>query len=426
MKSARQLSFELILKVTGEHSYSNLAVNAALREHPLSEQDKSLLTMLVYGVLERKLTLDYNLELYLKQPLKKLHPKAYTALLLGSYQILFADKIPDRAAINESVNLVKQNGASFSSGLVNAVLRKVSANGLCLPPEEEELQYLSVRYSFPIPTIRLWLNAYGKENTLHILQSSLGAPPLYVRVNTTKITAEALVEKMNEEGAQATPVENVPNALLISGVPGVEHMKAFEEGLFHVQDLASQQCCARVNPAPGETVFDLCAAPGGKSFTMAERMQGEGQVHAFDLYEHRVSLIQSGASRLGLSNVTASLGDASVFQEHIGLADRVLCDVPCSGLGIVRRKPEIRYKDLSLVDNLPPLQYDILNNASRYVKPCGWLIYSTCSLNPKENEDVVNRFLQVHPEYEKVSTETLFPDANGSDGFFITVLKKEA
>ncbi len=430
MNSARQQAFTCLLHIQKNQSYSNLAIAGVLKENSLPDADKALFTTLVYGVVERKLTLDYNLQLYLKQPLKKLNPKAYTALLLGTYQLLFLDKIPPHAAINESVKLVKSNGAAFASGLVNAILHKVSAAGLMLPelPEnsttEDQQKYYSIRYSVPLFLVQLWWQAYGKETTLGILQASLGAPPLYARVNTTKITAEELTRRLKDEGVTAEPCSAVEDCLLLTGVSAVEKLPSFREGLFHIQDLSSQLCCARLDPSPGDVVLDLCAAPGGKSFTLAERMQGQGTVYSFDLHPHRVRLIANGAARLGLPNVQPRQGDVTVFNQNVELADKVLVDVPCAGLGIIGRKPEIRYKDAASIDDLPGLQYNISDVASSYLKPGGRLVYSTCSLNPAENEKVVERFLQGHPDFRLVRMETVFPQTYHADGFFISVLEK--
>lgn len=430
MSTARQLAFDCILKIQQKNSYSNLTVAGALKSNALQSADKALFTALVYGVVERKLTLDYNLEQYLTQPLKKLNPKAYVALLLGAYQILFLEKVPVHAAINESVELVKKNGAKFASGLVNAVLRKVAAKGLVLPespPEgatEEKKRYYSIKYSFPVELITLWWDAYGEETAVGIMESALGAQPICARVNTTKITAGELISLLAQEGVQAALHPEVEDALLLSETGSVEALDAYQKGLFHVQDASSQICCKRLNPQPGERVYDLCAAPGGKTFTIAQRMEGTGTVLAFDLHEHRVKLIQNGAHRLGLSNVEAKTGNAAEFNEELGLADRVLVDVPCAGLGIVGRKPEIRYKTREEFDYLPSVQYNILDNASLYVAPKGTLVYSTCSLNPAENSGVVARFLEAHPDFRLEREETLFPHVSHTDGFFISILQK--
>lgn len=424
MADPRQLAFQTLRKVLKNASYSNLSIAGALRSEDLSGADKSFFTALVYGVLERKLTLDYNLEQYLKQPLKKLNPGAYIALLLGAYQLLFLEKVPAHAAIDESVKLARKNGAGFAAGLVNAVLRKIDENGLALPEETAE-NHLSVRYSVPQPLLDLWIDSYGKDTTEAFLEASFGPRPLTVRVNTTKTTAEALRNRLEEEGVHAEAHRFAENALVLQDAGSLEQLASFREGLFHVQDAASQLCCANLAPEPGDVVFDLCAAPGGKTCTLAEMMGDKGIVRAFDLYEKRVGLIRENADRLGLSCIETQVADAAEFSEKTGLADRVLCDVPCAGYGDLGRKPEVRYKDPGLVDNLSALQYDILNNGERYLKPGGRLVYSTCSLDRKENEDVAARFLAEHPGMTLLFEKTYFPQDYDCDGFYNAVFEKE-
>ncbi len=424
MKDPRQLAFETLQKQMKHQTYSNLSIAGALQSSDLTDADKSFFTTLVYGVLERKITLDYNLSLYLKQPLKKLNPKVYTALLLGSYQLLFMEKVPDHAAINESVRLTRKNGVSFASGLCNAVLRKVAGAGLKLPKNDGSPEYLSIAYSVPVPLVKLWLEAYGAEKTEGILQDALGPRPLTVRVNTTRISASELIERLAEEGVTATAHSAVEDALILESTGNLSALSTFKEGLFHVQDAASQICCKNVDARPGMVVYDLCAAPGGKSCTIAEYMKNRGTVKAFDLYEKRVGLIAENANRLGLSAVVPAVGDATVFDETRPLADRVLCDVPCAGYGDIGRKPEIRFKDPGSVDNLPAVQYDILDKAEQYVVDGGRLIYSTCSLNPAENEAVAERFLKEHSGWNLLLMKTYFPQDYNCDGFFNAVFEK--
>lgn len=424
MENPRQLALETLLKLLKNQSYSNLSVAGALSSHELSGADKSFFTTLVYGVLERKVTLDYELSLYLKQPLKKLNPKVYTLLLLGAYQILFLEKVPDHAAINETVKLTRKNGVGFASGLCNAVLRNVAREGLRLPKGDGSLSYYSVKYSVPEALVDLWVSSYGLEKAEGILQDALGPRPLTVRVNTTKTTLEALQTRLKGEGVAAVPHEFAKDALILEGVGDLSLLSSFREGLFHVQDAASQLCCENLNVEPGMRVYDLCAAPGGKSCTLAELMENQGEVRAFDLYEARVGLIQENASRLGLSIVNSQVGDATAFQPELPPADRVLCDVPCAGFGDIGRKPEIRFRDPGLVDNLPALQYDILNNAEHYLAPGGRLVYSTCSLNPAENEEVVSRFLKSHEHFTLLFEKTYFPQDYHCDGFYNAVLEK--
>ncbi len=439
MKSARQVAFEALLKVHRDGAYSNLVVDSLLKENKeLDDRDKAFVCSLVYGTLDRLILIDYNLGLYLNQPVRKLKPELHTILRMGTYQLLFMDKVPSRAAVNESVNLAKFNKSSFAASLVNAVLRRVSDNGLRLPEgSETDPAYLAVKYSCPEWIIKLWIDSYGIDNAIALAEKALEAAPVVIRVNTTKTTSEELIWKLAEEGVVSEKIDAVPEALVISNTGSVEELDSYKQGLFHAQDIASQLCCMALDAKEGETVFDLCAAPGGKTFTIAEHMNNTGVVRSFDVYQSRVELIKSGAERLGLGNVYSYLSDASIFNENYGFADKVLCDVPCSGLGIIRRKPEIRFKNKSEIDGLPELQYRILCNATKYLKDGGRLVYSTCTLNPKENSEVCDRFVKEHPEFTPVSVHTdlprygegdkyltLMPHIHSTDGFFIAAFVK--
>ncbi|MBP3696603.1 MAG: 16S rRNA (cytosine(967)-C(5))-methyltransferase RsmB [Clostridia bacterium] len=439
MKSARQAAFEALLKIQKEGAYSNLVVDATLKENEhFDERDKAFFSNLVYGTLDRLILIDYNLSMYLNQPVRKLKPELHTILRLGTYQLLFLDKVPSRAAVNESVNLAKVNKSAFAASLVNAVLRRVADNGLKLPEgSENDPDYLAIKYSCPEWLISMWIEAYGFDNAIALAEKALEAAPVVVKVNTLKTTVDDLIWKLAEEGVVAEKSTKFPDSLVLNNTGAVEELLAYQEGLFHAQDFASQICCKALDAKPGETVFDLCSAPGGKAFTIAQSMQNTGCVRAFDIYQSRVELIKNGAKRLGLDNVYTYLSDATIFNENYGMADRVLCDVPCSGLGIIRRKPEIRFKKSAEIDNLPEIQYSILCNATKYLKDGGRLVYSTCTLNPKENDEICNRFLEEHPEFEavKVLPElrrysendkylTLMPHIHSTDGFFVAVFQK--
>lgn len=422
----RQTAFRILNKIERNHAYSNLVLDSELKEAAGNKPFSGLVTALVYGVTERKITLDFFLSSFLKQPIKKLRPEVLTALRMGVYQLKFMDKIPPSAAVNESVKLVKSNGCAYASGLVNSVLRKVSLADIQYPNTGNLAYDFSVRYSCPEPLVEHYIQDYGEEDAKEILRSSLGAAPLTVRVNTLKTTIKVLISSLQEEGVTAT--EGVlPDTLVLENAGAPEKLKAYANGLFHVQDLASAYCVRALDLQPGQTLLDVCAAPGGKSFTAAQELENTGKVFSFDLYPQRVKLIEDGAKRLSITNLTAKVGDASKADESLfGVADRVLCDVPCSGLGTIRRKPEIRYKDLSFIDNLTDLQYNILTNASSYLRADGQLVYSTCTLNRAENEAVCDRFLENHPEFEKTDDyKTLMPHKNGTDGFFIARLRRK-
>ena len=431
-KSVRQNALEILLKMQRNNAYSNLALDAKLNETKEKNSDSAFLTALVYGTLERLITIDYNLSLYLKQPLKKLKPEVLWTLRLGTYQLIYMDKVPQSAAVNESVQLVKNNKSAFASGLVNAVLRNISKNGIKYPDTCDEVYNMSVRFSFPQWIVKLWMDSYGKETAYGMLECMAKKAPLYIRVNTLKCSVDELAEKLQAENVEVKRVTNVENALELVNPGAVEKLQAYKDGLFHVQDLSSQLCCAALSPKAGERVLDMCAAPGGKSFTLCEMMENEGELLSFDIYASRLSLIESGAKRLGIKNIKVAENDASKFNEELEKADKVLCDVPCSGLGIIRRKPEIRYKNPLDIDKLPSIQYDILCSCAKYVKTGGKLLYSTCSVNPAENAEICEKFLKEHKQFKAVEPLenldnrylsdkflTLMPHLNGTDGFFI-------
>ena len=425
MANPRQMAFDAIGKILKDRQYSNLKIAGALEDSSLEGADKALFTAIVYGVIERRITLDYNLSLCLKQPLKKLNSKVYVSLLIGAYQLLFMDRIPDYAAINESVKLVRKNGASFAASLTNAVLRNIQRNGLKLPDEEDRDAYLSIKYSCPEYLVKMWMEQYGEEDAEGIMAEALGARPLTVRVNTLRVSTDELISELETAGVTVRRHPLVEDALILESGGSVEEMDAFKQGKFHVQDASSQLCVKRLDPQPGDTVLDVCAAPGGKSCTIAERMENRGEVFAFDLYGNRLKLIKENAERLGADIVSTKLGNAEVFDDSLVGANRILADVPCAGLGVIGRKPEIRYKDPAEIDNLPPLQYNILDNVWKYLTAGGRLVYSTCSLNREENESVVNRFLEATENAVLISMETLMPHKDGCDGFFIAVLEKK-
>jgi len=418
----RASAYKVLLKIIKNSSYSNIALDSELKDYSESK-DGALVTKLVYGTLERQITIDYVLSLYLKQPVEKTKPEILVALRLGVYQLLFTDKIPSFAAVNESVNIIKKSKFSYASGLVNSVLRKISENGFEYPKTEDKVFDLSIRYSCPKALVKHFLDNYGEENAEDILSSSIGAAPVTIRVNTLKTDAETLMETLEKEGVKAEKTGD--NTITVSG-NSIESLKSFKDGLFHVQDFSSQLCCEMLAAKKGETVIDVCASPGGKSFTIAEIMKNDGKLISCDLYEHRVNLIKDGANRLGINIINTYVNDASVFNNSFPVADRVICDVPCSGLGVIRRKKEIRFKDPCEFDNLCDMQYNILTVSSGYVRKGGTLVYSTCTLNPKENEDNCNRFLKEHSDFSLDGEYiNIFPRMYNSDGFFIARFIRE-
>ena len=440
-QTARSVALDALLSMENNEGYSNLVIDQALRSAGLDRRDTALASTIFYGVLERKLTLDYYLKSCLKDPKKKLDKVARMALRCGAYQICYLDRIPDSAAVNETVNSVKARGKASLSGFVNGVLRNLIRNKESLQlPDGEDVRALSLRYSVPQELIQLWQRSYGTELTKNILSSFEEKSQLFLRVNTQKTTSEELKASLEKQDAALEVLPFPSGSALLRDHGSPVSLPQFAEGLFHVQDLSAQLVCELLAPQPGETVCDCCAAPGGKTFTIAEKMNGTGSVFAFDLHPNRVKLIEDGAKRLGLSNITARAADMTKPVEGCPQADRVLCDVPCSGFGVIRRKPEIRYKSLASVKELPELQYDILRNAAGLVKPNGVLVYSTCTLNPAENGEVAQRFLEENPGFAPMTIDlpgirrvisepdhhlTMMPFSGASDGFFAAAFLKK-
>ncbi len=441
-KTARQTAFELLIKSDKNGTYSNIALDTELSKSGLDRRDKGFVTALFYGVLERKITLDAVIDRYAKLPPERISAEIHTILRMGVFQLLYLDSVTDAAAVNESVLLAEYCRKPSAKGFVNAILRSFIRDDKKVALPDKAIcftDYLSILYSCPSWLTKKWVQEYGAEQAEMILQHSLGRPPITLRVNTLRITAEDLAKRLTAEGAVVSVHPFMEDCLSLDKGGDIEQLPSYQEGLFWVQDIASQLCCAALDPQPGERVLDLCAAPGGKSFTSAARMCNQGCLEAFDLSAKRAGLIEQGAKRLGFTNIRVKAADARKYLPELVGADRVLCDVPCSGLGVIRRKPEIKYKSPEELSRLPEIQVEILRNGARYVKPGGILLYSTCALSKEENEENVERFLADALAFEpyhfprryrdilgKGHMATLFPNKTGSDGFFLAVLRRKA
>ena len=331
---------------------------------------------------------------------------------------MFKDKIPQSAAVNEAVKLIKNSKENRNSGFVNAVLRNIlrSEN---LIPNGQSVEDLSVIYSCPKEIIESFINDYGKEDALEFLKAGLEPAPLTLRVNTLKTDVDTFIENI---GVDAIAGEVSGSVILKNGID-IAKSNLYKQGMFYVQDTASQKCVAVLNPKPYEKMLDMCAAPGGKSFLSAILMENKGEIISCDLYEHKCKLINDGADRLGLDIIKPQVCDATVFNENLGKFDCILCDVLCSGLGIIRRKPEIKYKDFKEFDNLPKLQLQILNNAKNYLKKGGRILYSTCTLRKAENQEVVDEFLNENKEFSLKFSHTFMPHIDNTDGFFCALFE---
>lgn len=428
--SPRSFALSSLLACEKCGRYTNLEIDSGLRNGNLSPADKGLYTRLVYGVIERRITLDYILDRYAKMPTADMEPAVRMALRMGVYQLAFMDRIPSHAAVSETVSLVPRRSAGF----VNAILRSFLRDNreIRWPEEQDTEYYLSVKYSFPPEICALYVEDYGREEAEKILAAFNTEPPIGIRVNTLRHTAEEACALLDGNAELSV----VPGMLTASTL--TERLRTgLEAGNWFVQDPASRICTLAVDAKPGELVIDTCACPGGKSFSMGLDMAGEGILYAFDLHENKLSLIRKTAGRLGLENlIRIGKRDARQPDEALlGKADKVLCDAPCSGLGVVAKKPDIRYKELSSIESLPAIQKDILHGASAYVKPGGTLVYSTCTLRKAENEAVVTEFLASHPDFTLTPFDaagirsegmlTLLPHIHGTDGFFAAKMTRK-
>ena len=441
-QNVRILACEVLYRVLHEDAYSAIALNQCVRENELNPQDTAFLSALVYGVLERKITLEYIIRQYSTIRIKKIEKKTLIILCIGMYQLVYMDKVPDSAAVNESVKLCKAMKLYHSTSFVNAVLRNfIRADKVYhFPDEKDQVKYLSVKYSCPESIVDLWIKQYGIEICEHILGAIIGRPPVTVRVNTLKTTPARLADSLEKQGVFAEPVPFLKNALNLTRTGSLEKLREFRDGLFYVEDAASQLCAEILGAEAGEVICDVCSAPGGKAFYSAIRMENRGEVYSYDVHRHKLALIREGAERLVVGIIRTAVRDASDGSIPLPKCDRVLCDVPCSGLGILRRKPEIRYKSDTNIDFLPKLQYSILCTSAEKVPNGCILVYSTCTLNDAENIGVVSRFLEEHPDFvpdpiimpdgidriidEPAHCLTLLPGYYNTDGFFIARMRK--
>lgn len=441
---ARDAAVAALLKIQEQGGYSNIVLDEMLEHTTLADADRALASRLLYGVTERRFTLDYLLNKTSTTPVKQMDAAVREILRIGAYQLVYMDKIPSFAAINEAVRQTRTFGCGRLSGFVNGVLRQVErryADLLAQLPQTDK--GFEMRYSVPRAWIRAWRNAYGEETLLGVLNSINEAPPAYIRVNTAVTTCETFCRCLDERGIAYTAVPDLSNALCVTSVAALHTLSVDLATHFYFQDLASQWCCLALGAQPGERIADVCAAPGGKTMTVAQYMHNDGIIVAGDLHDHKCRGMTERVNRYGFTCVSVQQRDASQppAGTEIGAYDRVVCDVPCSGLGVIRRKPEIRYKSPEDFADLPALQFQILQQTARMVKPGGVLQYSTCTLRPEENEAVTAAFLEQHPDFEPrllpltacfeksglpLSHQiTLFPHIHGSDGFYIAGFTKK-
>jgi 16S rRNA (cytosine967-C5)-methyltransferase len=413
----RALALDILIAVNEEGQYSHLILRDVLGKYQyLGKQDRAFLTRLVEGTIERQITLDHVINAFSKTKTRKMKPLIRNLLRMSVYQIMYMDSVPDSAACNEAVKLARKRGFSGLSGFVNGVLRSV-ARGY----KEVKFPTLSVRYGVPEWIIEMWQRDYGEDKTLEILEGLTRETQLTIRTNLSKCTPEELKAALEEEGVKVKPLKDLSYAFSISGYDYLAGLKSFKEGLFYVQDLSSMMVAEAASPKEGDTVIDVCAAPGGKSTHIAEKMKGTGMVEARDLTDTKVALIEENIKRNGLKNMRAVKMDATVYDsDSHEKADILICDLPCSGLGVMARKTDIRHKIMQdKLQDIVVLQQNILTQVLDYVKPGGTVIYSTCTVNKAENEEMVRFILKNHPEFDLLSEKQIFPGENGSDGFFL-------
>lgn len=438
--SARMSALRVLSACQNGGAWADAALMAELNRKKLPAQDSALTSRLVYGVMQTQMLLDYYLSSFCSQRLEHLQQPLPNILRIGAYQILFLDRVPDRAAVNESVRLAKEAGRGAAAGLVNAVLRELARNKRDLPPlPADPSERISVQTSHPRWLVERMAGILGLRGAEDFLVAGNQIAPITILVNPLKTTADDLRRALSGAGIQAKAHEWVPDCLELGGVGSLTALPSFCRGEFTVQDAAAQLVSHAAGVRSGMRVLDVCAAPGGKAFSAAFAMRDSGSVTACDLHEKKLGRIREGAERLGITCIDTVAADGRIFHpEWEKRFDAVICDVPCSGLGIIRKKPDIRYKKPDTLVDLPGIQCAILDNASRYVKPGGVLMYSTCTVLPDENTAVTDAFFMRHETFRYEGFElpnghgssdgfvTLWPHLHRTDGFYIAKMRRRA
>lgn len=436
--SAREAAFSSLMLCERDKKYSNLEIDAAIKKFSLEGAEKGLYTTLVYGIIERKITLDYIISKLSAKPISELDASVTTLLRLGLYQLIWLDRVPESAAVNETVNIAKKH--TKAGGFVNAILRgflrEYGKDKLPYPDKSDITNYLSVRYSCGRDVVEILTKSVPDAEA--VLAAFEETPDVTLRVNTLKNTRDEVLAALKKEGVNAVPTGNSPFGIRLTDkklTPTVA--KLIDDGKVFIQDEASQIAVTAASPKPGYTVIDACACPGGKSFSAAILMENKGKVMSFDLHKNKLSLVERGAKKLAIDIIETAEKDGGKFDESLSeIADLLICDAPCSGLGVIAKKPEIRYKSAAEIERLPAIQSAILANCANYVKPGGVLCYTTCTVNSEENEGVVNRFLSEHDSFipedftvggisSRDGMITLLPHLHKTDGFFITRFRKK-
>ena len=439
MASARETALRTLMACQRQGAWSDGYLKKAIREDGLDRRDAALATRLCFGVLQNQLRLDWYLAQFSHIPLDKLEGAVLCSLRLALYQIQEMDRVPDSAAVNEAVKLTRKHSRNpKAAGLVNAVLRAYlrQRDELPEPTGKTWEETMSLRYSHPQWLVESFEARLGREGTEALLDTDDQQPPTTVQVNALQVSPGQALESLQAQGVQAEVHPWLPGCLVLRGTGDLEELEAYQKGWFYVQDAAARMAVLAAGPKAGQRVLDCCAAPGGKSFACAIQMEDRGEVVCCDIHPHKIRLLEAGKARLGFRSLRPQLQNAAqVRPEWLGSFDGVIADVPCSGLGIIRKKPDIRYKAAAPLAGLPKVQREILGNNSAYVRAGGTLLYSTCTLLERENEAVVEDFLSGHPDFflesftlpgvgESKGMLTLWPHIHGTDGFFMAKLRK--
>lgn len=437
MGSGRKAALTALEKCRRAGAWSDAVIGSVMDASGLGGRERGFCTALCYGVVQRLYLLDHYIFTYCT--MTKLEPKVLDILRISVYQLLFMDRVPDSAAVNEGVKLCRELGYGRAAGLVNAVLRKIAADKSLPPVAGGEEKRLSVIYSCPEPLIKLYREFFDAEETERLLKAQNEPAPLFVQVNTMKTSCRALLERFQAQGIKCREHESLSDCIAAEASGNVESFPGFDEGAFYIQDPAAKISASLMEPKAGTCILDLCAAPGGKSFAAAVLSGGRAKITACDLHENKLSRLEKGADRLGFDNIKTCANDARrVRPEWKESFDSVICDVPCSGLGVIRKKPDIRYKELDGFGQLEAVQRDILAAAAEYVRPGGILVYSTCTVRREENGLAVERFLEECPDFSaedfrlpggKSSRGGMYqfwPHIDGTDGFFAAKLRRKS
>ncbi|MTI47723.1 16S rRNA (cytosine(967)-C(5))-methyltransferase RsmB [Sporosalibacterium faouarense] len=442
--NSREIVLKILLEIDQEGAFSNISINRNINNE-VSPQDEGLIREIVYGVLENRMYLDWVIKKFSKVRFKKISPVIKNILRMGIYQIIFMDKVPDRAAVYESVSLAKKNSHKGTFGFVNGVLRSISRKkeSIEIPSKEKNpVEYLSIKYSHPKWMINRWIKEFGVDFTEELCNANNKKPKLNIRANTLKTSKENLIEKLKEKGFDAYECTMAKDGIIVENPVRITEIEEFKEGHFQIQDESSMLVAQIMNPREDSLVIDVASAPGGKATHIAEKMNNKGKIIARDVYDHKIKLIEGNADRLGLDIIEAENYNAlNVDEKLVGKADYCLVDAPCSGLGLIRRKPDIKWKkEEDDIEKITSLQYKILENACKYLKREGVLIYSTCTIERDENINLIRKFLKDHDNFSLLGFEDmisgdnietakdgfveLFQHIHDTDGFFIVKLIK--